>query len=302
MRFWLRTKKIHRKITENRSKLHYFMKKEEAQGLSVSKMLPYKSSKTLCVLASGKSINDITSSQWDFINSCDSVSLNNTILHKHIPTFLFYETDTDEERHRALSILKFDNLAQRADDFKDVPIIWHYQEKRYFDLDKLRDNDLLKNSYFQTSYSLPGDTTEDFARSLEYAKKKELNKSIDVGLYRRGSLARILHFALALEYEEVVFFGADLIGADYFFDSYTEQDLPKGCKHPNMRDYTYNSKEGLKTQQALHMTVDTSVHPVTMIDVINEINEHWLKPNNLLLQIAHESSALKSILPIKKWQ
>jgi hypothetical protein len=301
MRSWLRTRKINRKIDTNRKKLHSFIKREDAQALSVKKMLHYKSSKTLCVLASGKSINDITNCQWDFINSCDSISLNNTILHKFIPTYLFYETDTDDDAHNALSVLKFENLEQRAEDFKNVPIIWHYQEKRYFDIEKLRKNNLFSNSYFQISYSLPGDTPEDFQTSLEYVKDRGLNKEIDVGLYRRGSLARILHFALALGYEEVVFFGADLVNADYFFDTYTDQDLPKGCKNPNMKEYTYNSKAGLKTQQSLHMTVDKSVHPVTMFDVIDKVNNYWLKPSNLTLQIAHDSSALKSILPIKKW-
>lgn len=302
MRVWLRKRKINKKIITNRKKLHEFLEKENAQSLSVAKIHPYKSSNTLCVLASGKSINEITNDQWAFIKKQDSLSLNNTILHKFIPTFLFYETDTDDEAHNALSVLKFENLIQRADDFKDVPIIWHYQEKRYFDIDKLRNNNLLDNSYFQTSYSLPGDTPEDFQTSLEYVKGKGLNKEIDVGLYRRGSLARILHFALALGYEEVVFFGADLVNADYFFDTYTDQDLPKGCKNPNMKEYTYNSKAGLKTQSSLHMTVDKSVHPVTMFDVIDKINHYWLKPNNLTLRIAHDSSALKSILPLKDWK
>jgi hypothetical protein len=301
MRVWLRKRKIIKKIDANRNKLQDFIEKEGAQALSTSKMQPYKTSKTLCVLASGKSINDITVSQWDFIKSCDSISLNNTILHKFIPTFLFYETDTDDESHKALSILKFENLVQRADDFKDVPIIWHYQEKRYFDLDKLRNNNLFSNSYFQASSSLPGDTPEDFEVSLEHIRQKELNKDIDVGLYRRGSLARILHFALAMKYEEVIFFGADLVNADYFFDSYSDSDLPAGCKNPNMKEYTYKSNGGIKSQESLHMTVDKSVHPVTMFDVIEKVNKSWLKPGNLLLQIAHDTSALKSILPIKKW-
>jgi len=261
----------------------------------------FKSSKTLCVLASGKSINDITPSQWDFIKSNDSISLNNTILHPFVPTYLFYETDSDQERHRQLNELKFSNLFKRANEFKDVPIIWHYQEKRYFDINGLKDNNLFKNSYFQTSYSLPGDTNADFLASLNYARKEKLINNIDVGLYRRGSLARILHFAVALGYEEIIFFGADLTGADYFFDVYNKSELPSGCINPNLKEYTYNSSDGLKKQGSVHMTVDKSVHPVTMIDVIEQINNAWLEPKDISLKVAHSTSALTSIIQTKEW-
>lgn len=301
MKNWLRQRKILRKIENNKKKLESFTSRESANILTKDKIKHHKKSNTLCVLASGKSINEITDTQWDFINQSDSLSLNNTILHKFVPTYLFYETDTDDEIHRDLSLLKFENLVQRADDFRDVPIIWHYQEKRYFDIEKLRKHNLLKNSFFQTSFSLPGDTPEDFKNSLRFVSDKGVYKEINIGLYRRGSLARILHFALAMGYEEVVFFGADLVNADYFFDSYTKEDLPEGCRLPNMKDYSYNSKEGVKTQHALHMTVDKSVHPVTMFDVIEAMNNTWLKPSGILLQIASNSSALKSILPLKSW-
>jgi len=301
MRKWLRTKKIKRKISARRRIIKKFVEATGANRLTCNSIATYKNSKILCVLASGKSINTITPSQWNFIKSNDSISLNNTILHPFIPTYLFYETDSDHERHRQLNKLKFDNLFKRANDFKNVPIIWHYQEKRYFDINGLKENNLFDNSYFQTSYSLPGDTSDDFYASLRHARKEKLIDSIDVGLYRRGSLARILHFSVALGYEEVIFFGADLTGADYFFDTYSKEELPSGCINPNLKEYTYNSSNGLKKQGSVHMTVDKSVHPVTMIDVIEQINNAWLEPQDISLKVAHSSSALTSIIPIKEW-
>lgn len=301
MRKWLRTKKIKRKISARRKILRQFSKNLKTKELTYQNIEKYKKSDTLCVLASGKSINDISKSQWDFISSKDSVSLNNTILHPFIPTYLFYETDSDQDRHRRLNELKFDNLFKRSTEFQSVPIIWHYQEKRYFDIKGLIKHDLFTNSYFQTSYSLPGDTSEDFYASLKYVSKENLTDEIDVGLYRRGSLARILHFATALNYKKIIFFGADLTGADYFFDSYKSTDLPNGCVSPNLKEYTYNSSKGLKKQNNLHMTVDKSVHPVTMIDAINEINKAWLIPKGISLKVASSSSALSSIISVQEW-
>jgi len=301
MRKWLRTQKIKRKIAARRNIIKKLTKSSKINRLTTKVISKYKSSSTLCVLASGISINNISIGQWDFINKNDSISLNNTILHKHIPTYLFYETDSDQERHLALNQLKFSNLFNRAKDFSKTPIIWHYQEKRYFDLEGLKKHNLLNNSFFQTSYSLPGNTPEDFLCSLEYSNNKLLNNEIDVGLYRRGSLARILHFAKALNYKEIIFFGADLTGADYFFDTYSASDLPEGCTNPNLKEYTYNSSGGLKKQSKIHMTVDKSVHPLTMIDVIDKMNISWLKPNNIALKIAHDSSALKEVIQVKEW-
>jgi hypothetical protein len=301
MRKWLRTLKIKRKIATRRSTIKKLAESTKINRLTTKVISKYKSSSTLCVLASGISINSISKEQWVFINKNDSISLNNTILHKHIPTYLFYETDSDQERHIALNQLKFNNLFNRAKEFSKTPIIWHYQEKRYFDFKGLEKHNLLSNSFFQTSYSLPGDTPEDFSHSLDYANNKFLNNEIDVGLYRRGSLARILHFAKALNYKEIILFGADLTGADYFFDTYSENDLPEGCINPNLKEYTYNSSGGLKKQSNVHMTVDKTVHPVTMIDVIDKMNVSWLKPNNISLKIAHNSSALKEVIQVKEW-
>jgi hypothetical protein len=301
MRKWLRTQKMKRKISARRSIIKKLTESTKINRLTTKAISKYKSSSTLCVLASGMSINSISEEQWDFINENDSLSLNNTILHKHVPTFIFYETDSNQERHLALNQLKFNNLFNRAKEFSKTPIIWHYQEKRYFDFVGLEKHNLLINSFFQTSYSLPGNTPEDFLYSLDYTNNNLLNNEIDVGLYRRGSLARILHFAKALNYKEIIFFGADLTGADYFFDTYSASDLPEGCTNPNLKEYTYNSSSGLKKQSEVHMTVDKTVHPVTMIDVIDKINISWLKPNNISLRIAHNSSALKEVIQVKEW-
>jgi hypothetical protein len=294
----LRKRRIRRKVNETISSLKAFCDKEGLNTVDISELKQYKNSDCLCVLASGKSINDIPEATWEFINKNDSISLNNTILHKHIPTYLFYETDSKQELHLSLNQLKFNNLQARAGTLQSTAIIWHYQDKRYFDLEILRDANLVHNSYFQGSFSLPGETLEEFDQSLNIASETNLISSAEIGLYRRGSLARIIHFGIAMGYQKIIFFGADLNGPDYFFDSYQEQDFPLGCKPPVLQNYVYNSKEGKKKQDSIHMTVDPSVHPVTMINVVDRMNKKWCNPQNVALEIFNPDSALSKVLNI----
>lgn len=289
--------KISRKIHKSRSDLFSYCKENNINPISIRKAEEYKKSDTLCVLASGKSINDINKETWDFINNNDSLLLNNSILHSHIPTYVFYETDSIEEDKEWLNKIKIENIRARANDYKNALIIWHFQNKRYFDFEKIRQCGI-DNHVMMASQSLPGDTIEDFNRALEKTNKKGLNRQLDVSLYRRGSLARIIHFAVAMNYKEVIFYGADLNGTEYFFDSYTDLQLPIGCAKPNLNDYTYRTNSGKKQQNAIHMTIDPSVHPITMIDVINSMNIYWLKPNGINLYVANKDSALASILEV----
>lgn len=290
--------KISKKIRAAKKNLANFCKDNDLNVLEISKIKSFKKSSTICILASGKSINEITEDQWSFIKENDSISLNNSILHKHIPTYLFYETDANTERHLELNRLKFRNLVARKSDLKNSAIIWHYQDKRYFEIETLKTQDLSNNSFFQGSCALPGDTIEKFDRSLDICFKNDLLKSPEVGLYRRGSLARIIHFCIAMKYDRVIFFGADLNGPDYFFDSYTENDFPVNCKAPNLQNYIYNSSEGAKKQDTIHMTIDPTVHPVTMIHVIDRMNQLWCIPEGIKLEIFNPESALSEILPI----
>lgn len=291
---------INGKILRSRKFLKIFLKKNELKTHDIGFLKGFKKSRVLCVLGSGTSINDIDKVTWEYISQHDSLSLNNTILNKFVPNYIFYETDSDTERHLALNQIKFKNLVARSADFKDVPIIWHYQPKRYFDLNLLRNNKLLENVFFQGSYSLPGESLPEFIESLKITRENGAADNIDVGLYRRGSVARILHFTYAMQYEEVVLFGVDLVGTEYFFDHYSQKELPEGCELPSLNEYLYNSKDGLKKQNQIHMTVDPSVHKVTMIDVIEAINNHWLKPAGIKLFTGTEKSALFGKLPLKK--
>lgn len=295
---YIRSRKIRSKVSETYRDLMSFCEQNGVKPLTQTNLSSYKSSSVLCVLASGTSINEITQDQWQFINSHDSVSLNNTILHKHVPTYLFYETDARMERHEELNKLKFRNLVARKNDLNSTAIIWHYQEKRYFEIETIKNNGFDKNSYFQGSYALPGDTLEKFDESLKICLQGKLTDSATVGLYRRGSLARIIHFALAMGYKRVIFFGADLNGPDYFFDSYEEQDFPKGCIPPVLQNYVYNSSEGAKKQDSIHMTIDPSVHPVTMIDVIEHMNNEWCRSAGVKLEVFNKGSALYSVLDL----
>jgi hypothetical protein len=290
--------KIKRKVRKNLAKLNSFCNSNSLNTVSIEKICNYKNSDTLCVLASGNSVNRISEEEWRFIKKNDSASLNNTILHKHIPTYLFYETDSNQKSHLELNKLKFENLKLRSEELQKSAIIWHYQEKRYFDLQLLTDNNLIHNSFFQGSYSLPGESIDELDNSLIIAHKNGLTKKPEVGLYRRGSLARIIHFAIAMHYKKVIFFGADLNGPEYFFDSYRDEDFPKGCKPPVLQNYIYNSREGKKKQDKIHMTVDPSVHPVTMINVIERMNKNWCKSDGLILEVFNSDSALADILEI----
>ena len=288
--------KIHRKI----STANKFCKLNDVPIIDLNRLLAHKTSDTIHVLASGSSINDISDNQWKIINAADSVGLNNWLLHEFVPTFYFFESDADLDRHKDLNKIRFDNFFARKDQYMGIPTIVHFSNKRYFDIAGLKEHNLASQCHFQASFALPAESTEDFIQSLNLANELGLYEKINPAIYRRGSIARIIHFAVCMGYKNIVLHGTDLNGSEFFFDSYDDKQIPKGCIRPNLQDYLYTSKDGLKKQDKIHMTADPRVHPVTMLEIIDLINTEILLQKGITIEVANKESALAAVIPVSK--
>jgi len=191
----------------------------------------YKSSDTLFILGSGGSINDLSNTQWDEIERCDSLGFNFWPIHNHIPTYYAFELPHDVRDYRETI---YQILAHRASDYEEVPIIvkdlWRTRDE--LEMDRFP-NCLQSNTYISCDMSIPwnpGDRSS-FDQSLSYlARLGYFDETNRVGLNfkKRGSLCQHTLMAAMLGYEDIVYLGVDLNDSEYFFldDQYRDREVP----------------------------------------------------------------------------
>lgn len=263
-----------------------------------NKSFQKKRSDTLFILASGSSLSKLTSAQWDLISSHDVFTFNYGYLLNVEPDFYMLELDLVSENgdRFLLSILEDLNLlfsnAYRANViFKPmVPNIFKTLASLFFVCRRISfPCSLLLNIWSPSSYLSLATQRYRLLSSLSpflpYPFPSE-------NFILRGSLEQAISFGLSHNYSEVIICGADLSGP-YFYD--VSPDLIREGFHAPTYDQTKN-----RSNPFLHRTNDTSVHPITISDII-KLHAHTAKQMNIRLSVADASSPLSSFLPIYHW-
>ena len=182
----------------------------------------------------------------------------------------------------------YGNLENRIDDYKETAVIFHYLEKYFYNLDVINKFKEFGNLFFCAPINLPAGSKEELSQAFKRSFEKGYFNNPCRSVYRRGSVAKILHFATSIGYKNIVLLGVDLNTAPHFFDVEGFQ------VHPGGEKMSYTSKI-VNTQ--LHETVDTSIHPITMVDVIEYINAEALQKKGICLYNGAATSSLMSSLP-----
>lgn len=256
--------RIYRRLVEKNMGLFFFLKRHNLKNIKALNIEKYKKSDTIFILGSGDSINEITENQWSEIKQQDTVGLNNWILHEFVPTFFFFESTAKSDLAQIeMNETIFKNLKARLKAYTDTPFIVHYLKRYFFDHRILKPLIDLGLIYMQAPVSLPIKNKKDITEMYDISIKMGFFNRINQSVYKRGSIAKIIHFCVAAGYKKIILLGVDLNQSPYFFNNENFK-LPLGCQAP---DYTK------KNTNTVHLTINKEKHPVTMIDIIEVLHK-----------------------------
>lgn len=281
--------RLARRFHQKQKALNDFVCKKQFVTDATFSPSAYKSSDTVFILGSGSSINCISGEQWEHIDAHDTIGFNNWTLHPYVPTYYFFEpTSLKNESQKRMNQQIYNNLSVRSRDYNKVAVIMHYLERYFFDYGVLQAFDKNDNLYFQSPVNVPGDSLVELDMAYQRAFERGYFNSVNKSVYRRGSVAKIIHFAVACGYKKVVLLGVDLNTSPYFFDE-PGIKLPEGCV-----DLSFTKKTHF---EQVHDTVNTDIHSITMLDVIKIVQKNIFCNMGIKLFNGSELSALRSELP-----
>jgi hypothetical protein len=235
---------------------------------------------TLFVLGSGSSINRLSPAQWARVERAHSVGFNFWIIHDHVPTYFVFEQRTGSERATAFYRL----LEMRADDYQGVPLL---MKSTVGGLDRIPSG-LRPGLTASPTFEVPGRSRPELRRALDLSRRLGIWRPGDPGMIptKRASLSYMLFFGWFLGYRRIVLLGVDLNNTRYFYEERRDEYQALGRPVPE------SGQLG-----TIHRTVDRRVDPLTIDEVVHEINHTYLRPNGVRLFVGSRSSALYPALP-----
>lgn len=247
---------------------------------------------TCFILGSGGSINSLTESNWEDVKSQTSIGINSWILHRFVPSILIFECG----RSPAYNALFFKNIKKREKEYQDTMLFWKDAGRAIHGNHYLDFNGPAKNLFFPLIYKpcllREGATPKD--TSLFGVVQFFLHKlGIPVFHYSRATVVLAIDVAVRLGFKKIVLCGVDLTSTKYFWEIDNQKEII--CENVELPSNT--GQEG----QAIHSTIDPSVYPLTVDNVIYNLNEKYLKPLDVNLFVGSEKSALFPRLPCYHW-
>ena len=256
----------------------------------------HKSSNTIFILGSGSSINDITSSMWQHIDSHDSMGLNRWPVHDFVPTFHIFEMKVRSD-YANYNRDYWKMLSLRSEDYDNTPIILKNTMGSAQKLSRERIPEKLVGEIIlsaDTSYSeltYGSDPIKLNKRLLAYLKRTgRFEPGNGYPIYRkRASISYLIHLAVKLGYQRIVLCGVDMVDSEYFFEENKNYYKDKTCPIPK---HESDDKEGE------HKTNDPDYGELTLEKVIYQMNDIVLKPSGIELFVENTKSALHPEVPL----
>jgi hypothetical protein len=198
-------------------------KAAESTGLPLLETLSLKglkTSETLFVLGSAKSINDISAERWNVIGKHDSVGINFWPVHSFVPSFFHFENISFDEQPVMYTAF-LDLLKHRSDAYVNTPKIItevHSDNPRQL-LYELPEG-IRKHLYLGFSMPVIARNEGELRVGIGYMR------SIGVFLHRDriawlfkygGSVIAMMMLAVVMGYKRIVLCGVDLNEQEYFY-------------------------------------------------------------------------------------
>jgi len=235
-----------------------------------------KTSDTLVVLGSGRSICRLGAADWQRIGrDHDTLGLNFWLLHPFTPTFYQFEAGSIPERRRQFE----DFLTERADRMAGVLMLYKDFEAHRLDLSRLPP-ETVASLRVLNKVNLPANDEARLARMLRLCRRVDLSARTGLLLFARASIVQALSFGAEMGYRRIVLAGVDLNDTRYFWD-----------EDPGLAWF------GSGQTGQMHRTMDPAVSAVPVDRVVMAFRDLWLGPAGIELYCGHATSALHPRLP-----
>lgn len=254
-------------------KVARYRRAHDVQPFRLHELARRKSSDTLIVLGSGRSITTLSERDWDTIRDHDTMGLNFWLLHDFVPSFYMFEVGPTPDRTRHFEQF----LSERADRYLGVPMIYKDTDRHSLNLDALPTH-IVSQLRVLNKINLPLDSEYRMRTALRWCLRLSVPKLTGLQIFGRASIVQALALGAVLGYRKIVLAGVDLNNPRYFWDE--DPALSWFGKQPGQVHKT--------------MLADKFV-PVDQ--VIAAFNEVWLQPAGIELFCGHATSALHPDLP-----
>jgi len=235
-----------------------------------------KTSDTLVVLGSGRSICRLGETDWQRIGrEHDTLGLNFWMLHPFTPTFYQFEAGPTPDRTRQFE----DFLVERASRMRDVLMLYKDLERHRLDLARLPP-ETVASLRVLNKVNLPANDEARLARMLRLCRRLDLSARTGLLLFARASIVQALSFGAEMGYRRIVLAGVDLNDTRYFWD-----------EDPDLAWF------GSGQTGQMHRTMDPAVSTVPVDRVVMAFRDLWLGPAGIDLYCGHATSALHPRLP-----
>jgi len=217
------------KSTKRNFEIRSLQRKYRVRRLSQLDIGARKRSKTLYVLGSGPSVNDLAPAQFAQMAQHDSVGFNFWLIHDFVPTYYLVELSADKRRNTTF----FELLDKRQDVYGQVPLILQYKlwRRSETNFSRLPDS-LMENVYLHAPWALLSHHQNLLRPMLGYWRRRVARTGTSWGLdhlvHHRASLVLAVMFGLVCGYEDIVLVGVDLNSPHFFWESDPSRrpDLP----------------------------------------------------------------------------
>jgi hypothetical protein len=255
--------------------------------LSVLDLLQVKSSDTVFVLGSGRSINNITAQRWEVIKAHDTIALNNWLVHPFVPKFYCFESPVREPGVEVAYDFLLDNIRRRAADYRQtIKIIGNLKRSPWPQIAQDLPAGWKDNLFLADNPTVVARTVQEFTAMVHYYKARGLFTQTNRirGLFKYNSvLTTCLSLAVRLGYRRIVLCGVDLWSSDYFYH--------------DPRSFPETASISVHPRDEMHDTVVAKPWLVPIDKMLIAIRDEVLAPAGIELFVESTDSLLYPRIP-----
>ena len=277
----------HRRLREETARVAKIAAQTSLPLLQTIDMASLRSSETLFILGTARSINEISDERWQVIAKHDSVGINFWPAHPFVPRFYHFENIAYDQQPAMYETLR-DLLARRAEAYTNtLKIITEVepigQRQLVFEIPEA----MRKHFYLGFSMPVVARNEEEFRAGIRFMDSiGAFDPQYPASwLFKYGGSAiGMMTLAVLMGYKRVVLCGVDLNKQVYF---YQDQSL-----YPECSGWEFAS------QQEVHLTARRLPWLVPAPSAIQIFKEVVLDPAKIQLFVESRKSALYPNVPL----